>query len=291
MSIAVNMARCSASANPPLPPMNNQLQPGQTPEPFSGQEKRQCPGTLHEQHAGKLFPAYFPHVYHQRRIADVLKREPLRPADQQVWKEINGDDQSGQNFNQKIFGANEPQNRLKVNGTGANEEIDGRKNDKGKEQRKQERSKAQQGSGSLHRIDQQDHSSRRYSEHQQSKQGFAHGLGNMHPLITYRPGQFPGNVSLLNVIGNFPVNIVVIERADNPANRDVGDHLREAESLNHLIPAVDRFPDEIIDRNVNQVGDDAGEVSQPVSQNLQKGNAGEGEVGGQRGRHSIPPRL
>src|SRR5206468_12036724 len=69
------------------------------------------------------------------------------------------------------------------------------------------------------------------------------------------PHSFPTRRSSDLLRGHVLVDVVEIQRPDHPTHGYVRDHLGEAEACEVRAGRVERLPDEVVDRNVDQVGD------------------------------------
>ena len=77
------------------------------------------------------------------------------------------------------------------------------------------------------------------------------------------------------------VDIRKIKAAGNPADGEVGDHFLECEAVNAMARRMsekDGFPDEIMDGDKKNVGDDSCEVPQTVREHSEKSDADERDV-------------
>ena len=91
--------------------------------------------------------------------------------------------------------------------------------------------------------------------------------------------QVHGDFAFDHFVGHFLVNRVPVKRADHPADADVGDHLAEVVAGDGVAAAVDGAPDEVVDRDVEEVGDDAGEIAQAEGEDIDEADAREFGVG------------
>ena len=75
--------------------------------------------------------------------------------------------------------------------------------------------------------------------------------------------------------GQLLVNVVEVKRANDPAHGNVGQHVAEIETLDACGMFVNRLPDEVIHRDVDQVRQNAGVIAQPEGENIDEADAGE----------------
>src|SRR5579863_3589448 len=121
-----------------------------------------------------------------------------------------------------------------------------------------------QAGGPAHGIHQKKHDGGRNGQQREPEHGFAQGPRHHEDLHVHRLDEVHHQRAFRHLGREVLVDVVVIERADDPADRNVGEDLSEVEALDVRTVGKDRPPDEIVDRDVNEVGHDAGVVAQAV---------------------------
>src|SRR5580704_10289315 len=94
--------------------------------------------------------------------------------------------------------------------------------------------------------------------------------------------QIHSDLAFDHLIRHLLVNRVPVERPNHPADAHVGNNLRQAEPRNRLRRVKNRRPNEVVHRHVEKIRDDAGEIAQPKSEDVDEPNARKFRVRHQR---------
>ncbi len=113
-------------------------------------------------------------------------------------------------------------------------------------------------------------------EQDEAKRGFTHGAREPHALHGDGLDQVHGDLAFDHFVGHLLVNRIPIEGTENPARADVGENLRKRKSRDGAGGVgEDRAPDEVVDRDVDEIRDDSRVVAQAKRQNVDEADANE----------------
>src|SRR5579885_2902694 len=125
------------------------------------------------------------------------------------------------------------------------------------------------------RIDQKQDNGGRHGKHGQAKDRFAERLCDVHPLRIDRLDQVDGKLAFEHLRGHVLIDVVVIERADDPADGNVGQQLAEVKTLDAGAVRVNGFPDKIVNRNVDKVSNNSRVITKAIGHGVYKAYAQE----------------
>src|SRR5208337_3527956 len=187
----------------------------------------------------------------------------------------NRQQQTGEEFQQKILGAQQTQNRLQPHRQRPDSEIDGGHDEKTEHHTGEEGQEVEQARGAPQGVNEHEHQRYGQAQHASAKQGLPECLGDVHELNVDRLDEVHGQFAFDDLVGHVLVNVVEVKRTDDPTHRDVSVDMAEVEAFDGGTVFVNGLPDEVIDRDVDEVGYDARVVAQAVGERVDEPHADE----------------
>ena len=115
-----------------------------------------------------------------------------------------------------------------------------------------------------------EHDRDRHREENRAERRLSRRVRDHRHLEVDGPDQVHREPSLGDLCSEVAVDLVEVEGSDGPADGHVRDHLGQRQPHDTVGVLVDRAPDEVVDRDVEEVRQDAHVVARPVGEHVQK---------------------
>ena len=227
-------------------------------------------------------------VERRRGEVDVRKRRVEQDRAQGLGEERRRDEESREELEDEVLGAQDPEDRLGADREQADEEVQPRDEKERERRRKQEEDAGGERGRGPQREEDREHDRDRHREEDRAERRLARRVGDHRHLEVDRPDQVHREPCLPDLGPEVPVDLVEVEGPDGPADGDVRDHLGQRQPHDAVGVLEDRPPDEVVDRDVEEIRQDAHVVARPVGEHVQEPDPGEGDrrAPGRRGRAS-----
>src|SRR6516225_6000091 len=183
-------------------------------------------------------------------------------------EEGDGQEQAREELQQKVLGAQQAEDGLQADGQRSEGEIDAGDNEETKYNAREESSEVPQTRRPAQRIYQEQHECRGYRQESEAKHRLPQRLGDIHQLRIHGLDEVHRQLAFHHLLCHVLVDVVVVERPDDPTYGYVSENLTEVETFDTGAVGEDGLPDEIVDRHVNEIGDDAGVIAEPVGKRI-----------------------